>query len=123
MKRRAWGDPLPEDQHLFKPPPVVVPPPLVPMIVKGEITVRLTFEADMEKLVRRFSDEYADVDLATYGYEAWERPKVFLRELVADNCDIFLGEPDGLRDTSWDDPDVDFRWTESDTAELARRLA
>ncbi len=93
------------------------------MIVKGEVTVRFSFEADMEKLVRRFAQEYAEVDLGTYGYEPWERPKVFLHELVADNCDIFMGEPDGLTDTTYDDPDIEFQWSESDTAELARRLA
>lgn len=93
------------------------------MLVRGEVTIRLTFEADMEKLVRAFPTEYEDVDLATYGYEAWERPKVFLNELVGENTDVFMGEPNGLRDTSYDDYDIDFRWTEEDTLELARRLA
>lgn len=93
------------------------------MLVRGEVVIRLTFEADMEKLVRLFGDEYEEVDLVTYGYEAWERPRVFLTELVSENTDVFMGEPNGLRDTSYDDYDIEFRWTEEDTAELARRLA
>lgn len=120
--KRAWGEPLKEDQPLFDAPRQAPAPPLEPLVVRGEITIRLTFEADMEVLVRRFKREYLNVDMGS-GHQAFERPAVFLHELLTDGCEVIMYEPPGLTDTSTDDLDIEFRWSEADTAELFRRLA
>lgn len=120
-KKRSWGEPLKEDQPLFDAPRQPPAPLPEPMIVRGEVTIRLTFEADMEALVRRFEREYVDVEVGP-GYQPFERPALFLHQLLTDGCEVIMYEPPGLRDTSTDDLDIEFQWSEADTAELFRRL-
>ncbi len=118
----SGAKPLPEDQHLFEPPPPIVKPPPEPLIVKGRIKIEMTFEADIALLARRFEREFASHPPEGNGYYPWEQASTFLWELVNDSLDHALHATDGLKDTSYSDPEIDFTWTKKLADELNERL-
>lgn len=120
----AFPQPLPDDQHLFEPPPAIPKPPPEPLIVRGQIEITVDFEADVALLARRFPQEFEDVSLKG-GYEEWERGSVFLHEYLAECVKVSLPSGEGVKgvkDTSWPiGPEIEFRWTQELAAELEAR--
>lgn len=118
----SGAKPLPEDQHLFEPPPPIELPPPEPLIVKGRIKVDLRFEADIALLARRYPVEFAAHPHEGAGYYPWEQGSTFLWELVHDHLDTGLFPTEGLKDTSYSDAEIDFTWTKKLADELNERL-
>lgn len=114
--------PLPEDQHLFEPPPPIEKPPPAPLIVKGEIKVRMSFEADIALLAQRFPEEFAAHPQPGEGYFPWEQGSTFLWGLVNDRLDTGMYPTEGLKDTSYGEAEIDFAWTKKLADELNERL-
>lgn len=105
---------------MFEPPePVELPAP-TPVLVEGDIKVRLRFSADVAGLARKFPALFEQAG-EMEGYQKWEKGSVFLWELVAQYLEVYLAEIPGLLldQDSWNDPEIEFRWT----TELATALS
>jgi hypothetical protein len=114
--------PLPEDQHLFEPPPPIEVT-LPTMLVSGYVNLTLRFEADVVRLVHDHPQEYAAA-AERKGYAPFEQAKTFLWDLVSEHLEVFLAPCPGLEDkTFFDDAEVEFRWTPQMAEELNEKLA
>ena len=72
--------------------------------VDVDVVARFHDEYDLPALIRANLERYAAIEIEAGGYEEWERPSVFLHELVEDDVD--------LGDLTIDRIDID--WTEDD---------
>jgi hypothetical protein len=91
--------------------------------VRGDIKVRLSFEADVAGLARKFPAEFEQAE-QTEGYQEWEKGSVFLWDLVSEYLEVFLAEIPGLLldRSTWNEPEIEFRWTTEMAAALNESL-
>lgn len=108
---------------MFEPPEPIEAPAPTPVLVEGDIKVRLYFSADVAGLARKFPALFEEAG-EKEGYQEWEKGSVFLWDLVADYLEVYLAEIPGLLLdlSSWSDPEIEFKWTTEQATALSASL-
>jgi hypothetical protein len=83
-------------------PEPLPPPPPQPFEVTGSAESRTDLTIDLAGLIRKYQTEYNAIELATRGYEPWERPMVFLYEYLSEHGNSGLFGDHHVKE-GWDD--------------------